>query len=77
MAAKVQDTPDKMGATTVLTEEEEREIVFEHVFGWGDQRSLAEEYGVGKGTISKVLQHYARVNTGKLELEILEEFGDR
>lgn len=75
MAAKCEMVRDEMGATSVLTEEQEREIVFEHVFGFGSQRSLAEEFNVGKGTISKVLRHYKKVNTGDLEIAILEEFG--
>lgn len=68
------DTNEELNATSVLSNKEERELVWRRVFIGQSQREVAKDMDIGKGTVSKVLSEYRSINDGDLEQGIINEF---
>jgi DNA-directed RNA polymerase specialized sigma24 family protein len=66
----------EINATTVLCEEQEREIAFRSEFVGHSQRLLAQDFDVSQSTVSRVVATYRDVNNGALELYIIDRFDD-
>jgi hypothetical protein len=67
-------TGEELNATSVLSNKEERELVWRRVFIGQSQREVAKDMDTGKGTVSKVLTEYRSINDGDLEKRIIDEF---
>lgn len=74
--AEAEPDGPRLDATTILSEEEEREIVYRRVFLVESQKDVAEHYGVSTGTIYNIMQAYREHGGEELELEILDECDD-
>lgn len=64
----------EIGATQILSDEEEREVAWRCVFIGQSQREVAEEFDVSQGTISNVMAEYRKTNSGDLECRLIDEF---
>lgn len=66
----------ELDATTVLTEREEREAVYRHVFMGQTYRDIGDILGVSHGTIGTVMDAYKSASGTGLETSILNQFTD-
>lgn len=69
-------TAPELNATTILSEHDEREAVYRHVFMGQTQRTIGDLLGVSSSTISKVIVTYKHSSGTALELSILDQFTD-
>ena len=66
----------EIDATTVLSEDQEREIAFRFEFVGDSQTSIGDDFDVSQATVSRVVTTYREVNNGALELYIIDRFDD-
>lgn len=71
-----EDSGPTLDATTILTEREEREAVYRHVFMGQTMADVGEELDVSGSTVSNIVQAYKSHTGTELEKSILEQFTD-
>jgi DNA-directed RNA polymerase specialized sigma24 family protein len=70
-------TRDKLDASRILTNAEEREVAWRCVFIGQTQAEVGDVFDVSSGTIHNVMEEYRALNSssgGDLEMSIIDEF---